>query len=74
MNKKVTGKLLLLFIMVVLAIGIGMIVNRYNTESFVPAINRFYRPHVRNMRNYTSEKWNHVTNGVHRFLKKFGIK
>ena len=73
MNKKVKGDVLFLFIIIVLAIGLGMMVNGY-TESFIPAINRLYRPHARNMRNYTSEKWNNATIYVHRFLKRFGLK
>jgi hypothetical protein len=74
MNKKTRHDLLFLLIIIVLAIGIGMIINGVNKESFIPAINGFYRPYARHAHNYASKKWDHITSGCHRFMKSFGLK
>ena len=85
MNKKTRHDLLFLLIIIVIAIGIGMIItplasgvqslqNGVNKEPFIPAINGFYRPYARRARNYASQKWDHITSGTHRFMKSFGLK
>ena len=74
MNKK-TRDMLFLLVILILAIGIGLIVNDINRrEGFVPGLNAFYRPYARKIENYTSEKFQNITHHTHRFMKSFGLK
>jgi len=73
---KNTRDILFLFIIVVLAIGMGLVIYGKGTElhePFIPAINSVYRPFVRKVHKYTSEKFNNMTNKVHRFLRQYKI-
>lgn len=73
---KNTRDIIFLFIIVVLAIGIGLFIYEKGTqleEPFVPAINSVYRPFVRKVHKYTSEKFNNMSNKVHRFLRQYKI-
>jgi hypothetical protein len=74
MNKKARDMLFLLII-IILAIGIGLIVNGLDRkEGFVPGLNAFYRPYARKLENFTSEKINNVSHHIHRAMKRFGLK
>lgn len=73
MNKKTFLDLCFLFIIIVIAIAIGLATNS-NKESFVPAINGFYRPYARKVRNYVSDKWNTITNYTSRKFRFLGLK
>lgn len=73
---KNTRNILFLFIIVVLAIGMGLVIygkGKELQEPFVPAINSVYRPFVRKVHKYTSKKFNNMTNKVHRFLRQYKI-
>jgi hypothetical protein len=73
MNKK-TRDMLFLLTIIVLAIGIGIIVNRIEKrEGFVPGLNAFYRPYARKIEAYTSGKINNVSNIFTRFAKKYKL-
>jgi len=74
MNKK-TRDMLFLLVILILAIGIGFIVNGgEKREGFVPGLNAFYKPYARKIENYTYEKYENMSTGVHRFMKRFGLK
>ena len=74
MNKKARDMLFLLVI-VILAIGVGLIVNGVSQqEGFVPGLNAFYRPYARKIENYTYEKYENMSSNVHRLMKRFGLK
>ena len=77
MNKK-TRDMLFLLAIVVLAIGIGLIVNGIERierrEGFVPGLNAFYRPYARKIEKYSSEKFQNISHHANRFMKSFGLK
>ena len=74
MNKKTRDSLFLLIILI-LAIGIGFIINGVErTEGFVPGLNAFYRPYARKIENYTSKISRNLLNDTHRLMKRFGLK
>jgi len=69
-----TGTIFLLII-IILAIGIGMIINEFNVkEGFSsPMINQIYNPVLRKVRNYTNDKIESFSNSTRVFLKKYRI-
>ena len=74
MNKKTRDALFLLIILI-LAIGIGLIINGVERrEGFVPGLNAFYRPYARKIENYTSKVYRNLSNDMHRLMKRFGLK
>ena len=74
MNKKTRDALFLLIILI-LAIGIGLIINGVERrEGFVPGLNAFYRPYARKIENYTSKVYRNLSNDAHRLMKRFGLK
>jgi hypothetical protein len=73
MNKK-TRDVLFLLIILILAVGIGLIVNGFSQrEGFVPCFNAFYRPYARKIENYTSIKINNISNIFTRFAKNYKL-
>jgi len=74
MNKKTRDSLFLLIILI-LAIGIGFIINGVERrEGFVPGLNAFYRPYARKIENYTSRIYRNTSNDMHRLMKRFCLK
>lgn len=74
MNKK-TRDMLFLLVILILAIGIGLIINGVSQqEGFVPGLNAFYKPYARKIENYTHEKYENMSNSVHRLMKRCGLK
>jgi len=74
MNKK-TRDMLFLLVIVILAIGIGLVINGVSQqEGFVPGLNAFYKPYARKIEKYTCEKYENMSNSLHRFMKRFGLK
>ena len=73
-NKKMYHYLFLLSI-VILAIAIGLYFGLPNNkkESFIPVINKLYRPHVRNARMFLDDKVTKLKTKVSLHLKKIGI-
>ena len=43
-------------------------------ESFIPVINKIYRPHVRNIRIYVTETMSNMHKHAHVFLKRVGLQ
>jgi len=73
MNKK-TRALFFLLIILILAIGIGLITNVVEKpEGFVPGLKAFYRQHARKIENYTSKKINDISNIFTRFAKNYKL-
>jgi L-cystine uptake protein TcyP (sodium:dicarboxylate symporter family) len=72
----ITSKTVIMSI-VLFAIVIGVSIIRTkneavnNKESFIPMINSMYKPRVRQVRNYFTQKWNSLNNNIHYILKKY---
>ena len=84
MKKILSKDVLFLLSIIILAIGIGMIVNEfgYQRESFisgfpgfpgVPGIKQYCNPIIRRVRNFANDKIDKFTNHSHVLLKKFKI-
>ena len=72
---KINQRLYSYIIIILLSIFI-IAYNSYTkeTEPFVPAINKLYRPHVRNIRMYVTESMNNIQKHSHVFLKRIGLQ
>lgn len=63
--------MLSIFIIVSVSVMMCVVLSLHNKkESFVPIINRFYKPRVRDIQNYFSKKWNMLYNNIQYILKK----
>jgi hypothetical protein len=74
-NKKIKEAIFLLFIIILavgFALGFGINVaptentNTIIKEGFIPLLNAFYRPHMRKLERFTNEKYNDMSNKMHR--------
>lgn len=79
-NKKIKEAIFLLFIIILavgFAVGFGINVaptentntNTIIKEGFIPLLNAFYRPHMRKLERFTNEKYNDMSNKMHRVSK-----
>jgi hypothetical protein len=75
MKKTFQNGAIFLLTIIILAIGIGMIINEFNVkEGFSsPMINQIYNPVLRKVRNYTNDKIESFSNSARVFLKKYRI-
>jgi hypothetical protein len=42
-------------------------------EPFISGINKIYRPYVRNIRLYSTNKWNTISNNSYVFFRRMGL-
>ena len=64
---------------IIILISISIVIfNSYTKskeiESFIPVINKIYRPHVRNIRIYVTETMSNMHKHAHVFLKRVGLQ
>jgi len=68
---------ILLFIAIILALYFINYITNYvlvsNKESFLPRFNKMYRPYIRNIRLYSSNKVNSISNKAQVIFKKWGL-
>ena len=67
MNRRI---LILLFIIIIILITYYQ---QQQKEPFIPAINRMYRPHVRNARVYLNDKMTTTSNYMTSLIRKTGL-
>ncbi len=67
MNRRI---LILLFIIIIISITYYQ---QQQKESFIPAINRMYRPHVRNARVYLNNSLTTTSNYMTSLIRKTGL-
>ena len=73
MNQKTRDSLFLLIILI-LAIGIGLIINGVERrEGFVPGLNAFYRPYARKIENYTSKVYRNLSNDARLCFREIAL-
>ena len=68
MNRRI---LILLFIIIIISITYYQ--QQQQKESFIPAINRMYRPHVRNARVYLNNSLTTTSNYMTSLIRKTGL-
>jgi Fe2+ transport system protein B len=73
MKGRIVNDYLFLFIIVFLAIFINMVTYERQRESFIPLINEVYKPGLRNVRNYASDKIENFTTRARVFMKRFKL-
>jgi hypothetical protein len=73
MNKNTRNMLFLLSIIILAITSQVLLTSTNNKESFVPMLNRVYRPYIRKMRNYSTNKLEYFKSKITNTFKKNGI-
>jgi len=67
-----------LFIIVILVLYLSITVavsnsNKEQKEGFLSGFHKMYRPYVRNVRLYTTNKFNNISNRIYVVFKRLGL-
>ena len=73
MNKNTRNMMFLLSIIILAITSQVLLTSTNNKESFVPMLNRVYRPYIRKMRNYSTNKLEYFKSKITNTFKKNGI-
>jgi hypothetical protein len=73
MNKNTKNMMFLLSIIILAITSQVLLTSTNKKESFVPMLNRVYRPYIRKMRNYSTNKLEYFKSKITNTFKKNGI-